>query len=67
MIRIIAVFAVVMVHAAAPFITRSPIGSDAFISANMLGALSRLGVQMFVMLSGALILNEAREYYAENN
>ena len=61
-IRIVATAAVVMVHVAAPFITRSPIGSDAFISSNTFGALSRLGVQMFVMLSGALILNEAREY-----
>jgi len=61
-IRIVAASAVVMVHVAAPFITRSPIGSDPFVCANTFGALSRLGVQMFVMLSGALILREEREY-----
>ena len=61
-IRIVAALAVVMVHIAEPFISRTEIGSAEYVTGNVFGAASRIGVQMFVMLSGALTLREEREY-----
>ncbi|MBE6672511.1 MAG: hypothetical protein E7599_03195 [Ruminococcaceae bacterium] len=61
-IRIVAALAVVMVHVAAPFITSTRIGSEEFVTGNVYGSFSRIGVQMFVMLSGALTLREDRTY-----
>ena len=61
-IRIVAAMAVVLVHVVAPFINQTKIGSADFVTGNVYGAVSRIGVQMFVMLSGALILREERVY-----
>lgn len=62
MIRIVAALAVVLVHVVAPFMNQNKVGSEAFVTGNVYGAFSRIGVQMFVMLSGALVLREDREY-----
>ena len=61
-IRIVAIFAVVMVHVVSIYLRRAPVDSVEFITANVWGSLARIGVPMFVMLSGALLLNEERSY-----
>ena len=61
-IRIVAALAVVMVHVAAPFINQNKIGSSEFTAGNLYGGIARIGVQMFVMLTGALTLREEKEY-----
>lgn len=56
-IRIVAVLAVVMIHSAATFIAYPP-QSVEFIMANIFDGISRIGVPLFVMISGALMLDE---------
>ncbi len=60
-IRILATLAVVMIHASSDTVKGAPTGSADFIIANILDSISRIGVPLFVMLSGALMLNESRE------
>lgn len=60
-IRIIAVLAVVMIHSSANFVAKYPTASANFILGNILDSISRIGVPLFIMLSGALMLNEAKD------
>ncbi len=57
-IRIAAVLAVVMIHVSSDAVKYYPLSSPNFIAANIFDGLSRIGVPLFVMLSGALMLNE---------
>ncbi len=59
--RILAVFAVVMVHCSADFVSLCNRNSAEFLVGNLLDSLSRLGVPLFLMISGALFLDESRE------
>lgn len=60
-IRILATLAVVMIHASSYTVKGAPSGSAEFVVANILDGISHVGVPLFVMLSGALMLNESRE------
>lgn len=57
-IRIIAVIAVVMIHVSVNYTATFDTSSAEFIWANIFGSMSRLGVPLFVMVSGALMLDE---------
>lgn len=60
-LRLLAILAVVMVHTSGQFIIAEPSLSLDYISCNILTALSRFAVPVFVMISGALMLNEKKE------
>ncbi|MCH5301083.1 MAG: acyltransferase [Ruminococcus sp.] len=60
-IRIIAVLAVVMIHSSVSFVTTYPPKSTDFILGNVFDGISRIGVPLFIMLSGALMLDENKE------
>lgn len=60
-IRIFAVLAVVMIHASSGFVADFPARSANFVFGNILDSISRVGVPLFVMLSGALMLNENKD------
>ena len=63
-LRVIACMAVVMIHASAPYLGKD-IGSFNFWVGNVLDSLSRIAVPLFVMISGALMLDERCAYRAE--
>ncbi len=56
-IRIIAVLAVIMIHSSVGFVTSNPQSTN-FIFGNIFDGMSRIGVPLFVMISGALMLDE---------
>lgn len=60
-LRIVAISAVIMIHVSAAFVTNSNtlIG---FTLGNIFDSVSRLGVPLFLMISGALMLDENREF-----
>lgn len=61
LLRAIACLSVVMIHVSAEFVVRGTTGPD-FILGNLLDSLSRAGVPLFVMISGALMLDEKYEF-----
>lgn len=71
LLRILAAFSVVMLHSAAKFWYDIDVRSGRWIVANTYDALFRFGVPLFVMLSGALFLQEGyklnlKRLYAHN-
>lgn len=71
LLRIIAAFSVVMLHSAAQFWNSLDIASPEWRIADGYNALSRFGVPIFVMLSGALFLSkeyrlDVRKLYVHN-
>lgn len=64
-IRIIAVLAVVTIHSSANLLTKCEFGSFNFTVGNLLDSISRLAVPLFLMISGALMLNEDRNIPAK--
>ena len=61
LVRVVAIIAVVMIHVCAPFIMNFKGSSVEFVFANVFDCLARLGVPLFVMVSGYLMLNEEKE------
>ncbi|MBR6790016.1 MAG: acyltransferase family protein [Oscillospiraceae bacterium] len=61
-IRLAAILAVIMVHAAAPFVTNTVVGSFDFTTGNFFDSIARFAVPFFVMLSGALTLDEEKSF-----
>lgn len=61
MIRIAAVLAVVMTHCAAPFVNNYEPHMAEFVFGNLFDSISRAGVPLFLMISGALFLDERWE------
>lgn len=59
--RIAAVLAVVMIHTSAGFVTSYDLGTREFLWGNLFDSASRIGVPLFVMVSGALMLDEDRK------
>lgn len=57
-IRIIAILLVIMIHASGRILNVSDDNSSAYLAANIFDSFSRIGVPLFVMISGALMLNE---------
>ncbi len=60
-IRIVAALAVVMIHCSSNFIKQFDPPSAEFMLGNFLDSISRIGVPLFLMISGALFLNEKKE------
>lgn len=60
-LRDLACLAVVLIHVSAPFVVDSTRQLDFWI-ANVIDSMARIGVPVFVMISGALFLDEEREY-----
>lgn len=61
LLRILAAFSVVMLHSAAQFWYELPVTGTEWKIVNAYDACSRFGVPVFVMLSGAIFLDPARE------
>lgn len=61
LLRAIACLSVVMIHVSAEFVTRGTSGPDFWLG-NLLDSVSRAGVPLFVMISGALMLDEGYEF-----
>ena len=61
LLRIIAISAVVMIHVSASYVTNANSLLD-FTVGNIFDSVSRLGVPLFLMISGALILDENKEF-----
>ena len=59
--RIIAVLAVVMIHCSARFVDSYGQFSNEFLVGNLLNSISRIAVPFFIMVSGALFLDEHKE------
>lgn len=59
-IRIAAVLMVIMIHTAMDF-TKYDTGSFSYLSGNIFDSMARAGVPLFVMVSGALLLDEKKE------
>ena len=65
-LRVIACMAVVMIHTSARYVVND-FGSLNFWIGNILDSLSRIGVPLFAMISGALMLDENYRYSANKN
>ena len=61
-IKTVAIITVLMTHISASFVILFPSSSPEFIWGNIIDSLSRVGVPLFVMVSGALFLNEERHF-----
>ena len=61
LLKVIAISAVVMIHACAEYVDHPSNFMD-FTIGNICDSISRLGVPLFLMISGALILDENRKY-----
>ncbi len=64
--RIIAIFAVVMIHCSAPFVAYYEPSTTEFIFGNIFDSISRIGVPLFLMISGSLFLDECKEIKLKN-
>lgn len=60
LIRVIAALAVVMIHLSVSFVSEYPDDTIEFTLGNIFDSLSRIGVPLFFMVSGALMLNEKK-------
>ncbi len=56
--RAVAIAAVILIHVCAPLVTGYKPGNPQFFFGNLFDALARIAVPLFVMISGALMLNE---------
>lgn len=59
--RVVAVLAVVMLHTSAPFVTEYIPPAPEFLWGNIFDSMARLGVPLFIMISGALMLDENKD------
>lgn len=62
LVKIIAALTVIMIHVSSGFVTTHDANSSDFFWGNILDSISRIGVPLFVMISGALILDENKEF-----
>lgn len=60
-LRIIAAFAVIMVHASAYFVAFDG-GTTEFTVGNLFDSISRIGTLFFIMISGSLMLDEDKDF-----
>lgn len=60
LIRVIAVFMVIMIHVCGKFVSEFNDSSAEFIIGNIFDSISHIGVPLFVMVSGALMLDERK-------
>lgn len=59
--RIVAVLAIVMIHCSASFVIYYKKGTSEFIFGNLFDSIARMGVPLFLMISGSLFLDENKE------
>ncbi len=64
-IRIVAILLVLLVHVSGYIVLYNDASTKEFFVGNIFNGLSRAGVPMFVMLTGALLLNENRRFDAK--
>lgn len=58
LLRILSAFSVVMLHVSGEYIYRYQVGDLGFCLSNFMNSISRFGVPIFVMISGAIFLSE---------
>lgn len=63
-LRVIACFAVIMIHSSSTYVIEN-LGSLNFWIGNIFDGLARIGVPLFVMVSGALMLDEKYDFSAQ--
>ncbi|MDD6466906.1 MAG: acyltransferase family protein [Erysipelotrichaceae bacterium] len=63
-LRVIACLSVIMVHSSAPYVVKN-IGSFNFLIGNIFNSITRIGVPLFVMISGALMLDKNYQFSIE--
>ena len=61
-IKTVAIITVLMTHISASFVILFPVSSPEFIWGNIIDSISRIGVPLFVMVSGALFLDEDKSF-----
>ena len=61
LLRIICAFSVVLLHVSGEYIYSYPVGSIGFRLSNFMNSISRFGVPIFVMISGAIFLSEGKQ------
>lgn len=66
LLRIISAFSVVLLHVSGEYIGLYPVGSLGFRLSNFMNSISRYGVPIFVMISGAIFLSESKQISAKN-
>lgn len=59
--RIVAVLAVVMIHCSASFVINYKPHTSEFVCGNLFDSIARIGVPLFIMISGSLFLDERKE------
>ena len=64
-LRVIACFSVIMVHSCAQYFVKD-IGSFNFWVGNIFDGLARIGVPLFIMISGALMLDKNYQFSTYN-
>ena len=57
LIKTVAIITVLMTHISASFVIKYPSSSPEFIWGNIVDSLSRIGVPLFLMVSGSLFLD----------
>lgn len=60
-LRVIACFSVIMIHSSARYVVKD-IGSFNFWVGNIFDGLARIGVPLFIMISGALMLDKNYQF-----
>lgn len=61
LLRIISAFSVIMLHASGIYLHQYPVGTLGFRLSNFMNSISRFGVPIFVMISGAIFLSETKQ------
>src|SRR3972149_12259082 len=62
LLRVLAVFLIVLIHVSAPYVTSyGKISFDHWLSGNFFDSFSRLGIPIFLMISGFLLLTNYQE------
>lgn len=62
LLRTVAIFFVIVIHCVAPLFTTLPVNSRSWLISNLFESISRWAVPVFVMISGALLLNKKRDF-----
>ena len=62
LIKTVAIITVLMTHISASFVIKYPSSSPEFIWGNIVDSLSRIGVPLFLMVSGSLFLDEDKSF-----
>ena len=60
-LRLIAIFAVILVHCVSPFVNNCATSDIRFVIANTIDSFSRIAVPFFLMISGIFMLDENRD------